>query len=256
MVRSGLRSCLVALVATAAFTQIASAADMPIKAPAPIYQAPIWRWTGFYFGVNAGYGIGQNQTTETVNGVLGLGNLLLTDHTLAPQGFVGGGQIGYNWQFAPNWLLGVEADFQGTSQKDSSCTFECGIAPLNASQKMPWFGTARARLGYVNGDYLWYVTGGGAWAKIDSDYSVSGFGISGDSASFSETKGGFAVGGGVETHLAGNWTAKLEYLYVDLGTITNTYATPNSFGAGSSLTVDSKIRDNIVRVGLNYKLTP
>jgi outer membrane immunogenic protein len=252
---------LVALVATAASAQVASAADMPMKAPAPMYQAPIWNWTGFYLGANAGYGIGRNQTTQTANGAalaLGLGNLALTEDTMAPQGFVGGGQIGYNWQWTPNWLLGVEVDFQGTSQKDSSCSLECGIASLNASQKMPWFGTARARLGYVNGDNLWYVTGGGAWAKIDSDYSLSatGIGLGSDSASFSETKGGFAVGAGVENHLGGNWTAKLEYLYMDLGTITNTYATPNSFGAGGSVTVDSKIRDNIVRVGLNYKLTP
>jgi outer membrane immunogenic protein len=249
------RSYFFALLATAAFTQVASAADMPIKAPAPLYQAPIWSWNGLYVGVNAGYGIGWNRTTQTVNGIGGVGGLLLTNDTLAPQGFVGGGQIGYNWQWTPNWLLGVEVDFQGTSQKDSSCSLECGLIPLNASQKMPWFGTARARLGYVNGNNLWYVTGGGAWAKINSDYSVNGFGGGTDPASFTETKGGFAVGAGVETHLAGNWTAKLEYLYVDLGTITNTYATP-SLGAGTSVTVDSKIRDNIVRVGLNYKLTP
>jgi outer membrane immunogenic protein len=253
MLRSRLRSYFVALVATAAFTQVASAADLPTKAPM-LYPARAWSWTGFYVGVNAGYGIGWNRTTQSVNGSF-LGSAVITEDTLAPQGFVGGGQLGYNWQMTPNWLLGVEVDFQGTSQKDSSCTVFCGTSALNASQKMPWFGTARARLGYVNGDNLWYVTGGGAWAKINSDYSTSGFGAS-DSASFTDTKVGFAVGAGVETHLAGNWTAKLEYLYMDLGTITNTFATPTSFGAGSSLTVDSKIRDNIIRVGLNYKLTP
>jgi outer membrane immunogenic protein len=253
MLRSRLRSYFAALLATAAFTQVASAADLTTKAPM-LYAAPAWSWAGLYVGVNAGYGIGSNPTTQGGNGAgFGLGNLALTQDTMAPQGFVGGGQIGYNWQWTPNWLLGVEVDFQGTSQKDSSCSVECGLLPLNASQTMPWFGTARARVGYVNGDYLWYVTGGGAWAKVNSDDSVGFFGSTG-SGSFTETKGGFAVGAGVETHLAGNWTAKLEYLYMDLGTITNTYAAPSTLGG--SVTVGSEIRDNIVRVGLNYKLTP
>jgi outer membrane immunogenic protein len=233
----------------------ASAADMFVKAPYTA-AAPSWSWTGLYIGGNAGYGIGLNQTTQTANAAAGfLASVPITEDTMAPQGFVGGGQIGYNWQVSPNWLVGVEGDFQGSSQKDSSCSLECGFIPLNASQNLQWFGTARARLGYVTGDYLWYVTGGGAWAKINSDDSISAFGGS-DSASFSDTKGGFAVGAGVETHLAGNWTAKFEYLYMDLGTLTNSFATPNTLGAGSSFTVDSKIRDNIVRVGLNYKLAP
>jgi outer membrane immunogenic protein len=252
MLRSRLRSYFAALLATAAFTQGASAADLPAKAPM-LYPAPAWNWTGVYVGVNAGYGVGSNPTNQAGNGTgFGFGHLGLTQDTMAPQGFVGGGQIGYNWLMTPNWLLGVEVDFQGSTQKDSSCTLECGFFPLHSSQEMPWFGTARARLGYVNGDYLWYVTGGGAWAKVNSDYSLSYLGAT-DSGSSTDTKGGFVVGAGVETHLAGNWTAKLEYLYMDLGTVTNTYATPN---LGGSVTVDSEIRDNIVRVGLNYKLTP
>jgi outer membrane immunogenic protein len=252
MLRSRLRSCLIALFATAAFGPLASAADLPTKAPT-LYPAPAWNWTGFYLGANAGYGVGSNQTSQSVN-VPG-SSLLFTQDSMSPNGFVGGGQIGYNWQMTPNWLLGVEVDFQGTGQKDSSCSLECAVAPLTASQNMPWFGTARARLGYVKGDYLWYVTGGGAWAKINSDYSLSGFGTA-STASFSETKGGIAVGAGVETHLAGNWTAKLEYLYMDLGTVTNTYPTTIALAPGTSFTVASRIHDNVVRVGLNYKLTP
>jgi outer membrane immunogenic protein len=251
--RSGLlASGLVALVATAAITQVASAADLPVKAS--MYPAPAWSWTGLYVGVNAGYGAGLNRTTQTAGNSFVA--VILTRDTMAPQGFVGGGQIGYNWQIRPNWLWGVEADFQGTGQKESTCSLECGLIALNASQKMPWLGTARLRLGYANGDYLWYVTGGGAWAKINSDYSLAGLlgPIFSDSASFSQTKGGFAAGAGVETHLAGSWSAKLEYMYIDLGTVSNAYAT--QFVAGGQVVVDSKIRNNIVRVGLNYKIVP
>lgn len=230
---------------------------MPVKAYKAPMMAPAWNWTGLYVGLNAGYGIGRDQTNQTVNLP---GPFFITADTLAPAGFVGGGQIGYNWQAAPNWLWGVELDFQGTGQEDSSCTFDCGRTfagrTLNAAQKLPWFGTARGRLGYVNGDYLWYVTGGGAWANIKSDYSSVVAGGATDTGSSSHTQGGFAAGAGVETHLSGNWTVKFEYLYLDLGSISDSYVAPNSLCGGCSVTVDSKIRDHIVRVGLNYKIMP
>jgi opacity protein-like surface antigen len=138
---------------------------------------------------------------------------------------------------------------------------DAGLPVDAVQQKLDWFGTVRARIGYINGDYLWYVTGGGAYAKVDSNEAFSvaagvgaGLGSLGG-LNTSTDRGGWVIGGGVETHLSANWTAKLEALYMDLGQITNTYAIATGiFGAGAgSVTVSSNIRDYIFRTGLNYK---
>jgi outer membrane immunogenic protein len=245
-----LRFAALAAVAIIGFASVASAADMPRKAP--VYAPPpppVWSWTGFYIGVNAGGSIGRDPTTqsnESTGEVLG-------SFTMSPAGFVGGGQIGYNWQFAPNWVVGVEGDFQGTSQKDSSCVGDCnntfGDFYYTAEQRLKWFATARARLGYTNGDWLWYVTGGGAWGEIHNDFRV--FTPTDIEASANFNLSGWVIGGGVETHLWGGWTAKAEYLYMDLGSFTDIgIDTPNT---GNTFTMRSDVRDHIVRVGLNYK---
>ncbi len=131
---------------------------------------------------------------------------------------------------------------------------------MTVQQKLDWFGTVRARMGYVNGDYLWYVTGGGAYANVQNIESFSvGAGAGGSGTvgalNMSTDRGGWVVGGGVETHLWYNWTAKLEVLYMDLGQITNSYAiSAGALGLGvGSITVSSNIRDYIFRTGLNYK---
>jgi outer membrane immunogenic protein len=249
-------AALAALIGTPAL-----AADMPLKAPLP--PAPAWSWTGFYLGGNIGYSVGRDPTNQFINAPgAGLGgSVLITADDLSPIGFLGGGQIGYNLQMAPSWLIGIEADFQGADQRGSSCSLECGLESLTVQQKLDWFGTVRARIGYINGDYLWYVTGGGAYAKVDSNEAFSvaagvgaGLGSLGG-LNTSTDRGGWVIGGGVETHLSANWTAKLEALYMDLGQITNTYAIATGiFGAGAgSVTVSSNIRDYIFRTGLNYK---
>jgi outer membrane immunogenic protein len=250
-------AALAALIGTPAV-----AADMPLKAPLP--PAPAWSWTGFYLGGNIGYSVGRDPTNQSINGGLGgVGSILVTTDDLSPIGFLGGVQIGYNWQMASYWLIGIEADFQGADQRGSSCSFECGILSLNAQQKLDWFGTVRARMGYVNGDYLWYVTGGGAYANVQNIDSLGvaigglGAGVGGilGALNMSTNRGGWVVGGGVETHLWYNWTAKVEALYMDLGQITNTYALASGgviLGA-SSVTISSNIRDYIFRTGLNYK---
>jgi outer membrane immunogenic protein len=243
---------LVTAASTITFAQIASAADLPTKAP--VYKAPppVWSWTGFYIGVNAGGSIGRDPTS--VSRVPP--SLTILSQTMSPAGFIGGGQLGYNYQFAPNWVVGLEGDFQGASQTDSFCTGACGgntgitdsvnTQAVTGTQKLEWFATARARLGYTNGDWLWYVTGGGAWAQVHNNLVAQGSLVA--SANFNQS--GWVVGGGVETHLGGGWTAKLEYLYMDLGSITDiaTITIPLL----TTFTQTSDIRDNIVRVGLNY----
>jgi outer membrane immunogenic protein len=100
----------------------ASAADLPVKAPPPVVAAP--GWTGFYLGLNAGGSIGLNSTTQaatytSATPAIGTNGLLNSSNRLAPTGWLAGGQIGYNWQVSPLWVLGLEADWQWTSQKDS-----------------------------------------------------------------------------------------------------------------------------------------
>jgi outer membrane immunogenic protein len=124
-----------------------------------------------------------------------------------------------------------------------------GIYTIDDAQKIKSFATARARFGYTGSPYLWYVTGGAVWAKVHNDLTVFvNFVDQAGSANFNQS--GWTVGGGIETHLWGNWTAKLEYLYLDLGSITDF-----AFQDNRTFTSKSDIRDHIVRVGLNYKLT-
>jgi outer membrane immunogenic protein len=186
-----------ATVAVVGFASVASAADLPVKAP--VYKAPVaapaYSWTGFYIGVNAGGGIGRNPSTAsdvTTGSVIGT-------FTMSPAGFIGGGQIGYNWQFAPNWLLGVEGDMQGATGNDSICSGTCNTLGFyfTDEQKLKWFATARGRFGYTNGDWLWYVTGGGAWGEIHNDFRV--FNPTDFNASANFNLSGWVVGGGVET---------------------------------------------------------
>jgi outer membrane immunogenic protein len=200
----------------------AYAADMPVKAPpAPYIPAPVWNWTGFYIGVNLG-GTWADTNSENFTGDM--------------SGVVGGGQIGYNWQIN-NVLLGVEGDFNGTSLKNDTNLSIAGI-PFSTSGKLPWFATARGRLGWVDGPWLVYATGGAAWVNFEADVSAPGGTISDHT-----TKTGWTAGGGVEWMFLPKWSAKLEYLFVDTDTTEVTL-----FGT----TFDARARQNIVRAGLNY----
>ena len=211
-------ACAAGFVASSA----ASAADLPRKAApyAPAYYAPVW--SGFYAGVNAGYGWASTNITNST----GSSNL---------NGFVYGGQVGYNWQ-AGNLVYGLEGDMQGSSQKRSDTGTIGGIA-FTVDQKLPWFATARGRLGYAMGPWMLYATGGAAW--VNYKLTVSALGAS---ASDNSTKAAFTVGGGVEWMMMQNWSAKLEYLYIDTGNTTTTL-----FGT----TFSGRAKDNVVRVGLN-----
>ncbi|MFT0862254.1 outer membrane protein [Ancylobacter sp. G4_0304] len=194
----------------------AFAADMaqpyPVKAPALVAE-PVFSWTGFYLGGNAGYAWGSGD---------GLADTLAID----PNGWLGGGQIGFNYQFGNNVVLGAEADFQGSDIKDSS---------LGIQSKMDYFGTVRARLGYAFDNIMPYVTGGLAWGhnEVKDQY----LGLTSD-----KTAVGWTVGGGVEYAFDNNWSVKGEYLYMDLG---DDYY--DSIGAKSGMTT------SVVRAGINYK---
>ena len=233
----------------------------------------MWSWTGFYIGGNGGYSVSTDDFTQTL--VFVPGTVLAVSslpHTIAPKGGFGGAQIGFNWQTGPI-VWGVEGDWQGASQTSTTvCGGICGttVLPgvlstaLNTSvyQKVKWFSTARARVGYANDGAMIYVTGGGAWMGIDETDTLGiavtpGGPFFAQGASFSNTKSGYSVGAGIEMRLwLSNWTAKIEYLHLDVSGTTNTFAlSPTLFGVAAPLTTTSgRIRDDIFRVGVNYKV--
>lgn len=265
---SALKTIAIAAFAATVAISSAYAADMApryTKAPPPVVE--VWNWTGFYIGGNIGYSWGRSRDTSSLTN--GAGTVLFTSADRANMdGVIGGGQIGYNWQ-VQNWLWGLEADIQGSDQKGSRdficptgvCTPPFGViavfpgpaVPVNLNQKLEWFGTARGRVGVLaTPRVLFYATGGLAYGEVRTAATIGAgaFGFSN-----SDTRAGYTVGAGVEGVIGGNWTAKLEYLYVDLGRTTGSFLTTIPALGGGFLThnYSSRITDNIVRVGLNYK---
>lgn len=292
------RTLLVAAAIGMLLAPRAYAADMAVphiytKAP-PVIVDPTYNWSGFYAGINVGYGWGRSGTTT--NFVDNSGNALLSSSagTFGLDGAIGGGQIGYNWQ-RDAFVVGLEADFQGSGRKgsvDALCagapdglqdgvctpghrgdnTFDPALpVTFNLTQKLDWFGTVRGRLGVaVTPRVLLYGTGGLAYGRVSTSGSVSAINVGGFpgadggtftpvAASFSNstTKVGWSAGAGVEGAFADNWSARLEYLYVDLGTVSGSLATPVIALSGAPLVVGyrSHITDNIVRFGVNYRFS-
>jgi len=234
-----------AIVALAAGS--ASAADLAAR---PVYKAPppapVYSWTGVYWGVNVGYSWGQAKNDVNVFGIP-------ASDSQDVNGVIGGGQIGINWQVA-NWVFGLESDIQASGQKGSSSGAIGDVLgesfAFSADHKLEWFGTSRVRIGFLPVEnILLYATGGVAYGQVKSSYAIVG--NAGDSATldFKNFRAGWTVGAGIEGLLGGGWSAKLEYLYVDLGKNTTTAV----FDGVTIASVDSKFTDNIVRVGLNYK---
>jgi len=278
----------IALLAT--FGGSAMAADMPVKArPAPV--CPGCNWNGWYIGANVGGSIGWDRKQDNVSvlpggvpfgGVFpGVFNPVASiGDTRSPVGVIGGAQIGFNWE-ANHWLFGLEADFNWTSQRDtlisqnflaSTVAAASATVAFTDEQRLRWLTTWRARLGWTYDCWLWYVTGGAAWGEVESNYSLTqvslnvpggvNFGSGSAVAGFTQRKTGWTVGGGMEASLAAlgapsAWSLKLEYLYVDLGSINNVVTAPLTgaavFPTSVTLASDSKIRDHIIRVGLNYR---
>ena len=183
------------------------------------------------------------------------------------RGRVFGVQTGYNFQ-SGSWLWGVEADLQLTGQV-SNPVFTCPggicnpagpvVAAFDQNQKMDWFGTLRQRFGgLVTPDLLLYVTGGAAVAGISTSGNVFGYDPNGNPAvnAFSNRSinAGWTAGGGVEAHLGGHWTGKIEYLYMDFGSV-NASST-NQQNMTLTAQFNSHITDQLVRAGLNYKFDP
>ncbi|HEU4660532.1 MAG TPA: outer membrane protein [Pseudolabrys sp.] len=209
-----------AMCATCATTATtATAADLGRALPtkAPEYVPPMYSWTGFYLGINGGGGWGTSSFSAP-----------FTTGSFDTSGGVVGGTIGYNWQTGPV-VFGLEGDIDWSGIRgDTIC------APLTSCEtRNDWLGTFRGRLGYAANMFMPYITGGLAVGNIKTN--IPGFGSS------DETNAGWTIGAGLETKIAGPWSAKIEYLFVDLGR------------GDSVLGSDAKFRTNLVRAGVNYR---
>jgi outer membrane immunogenic protein len=227
------RLILAGVAGLAALTMItsANAADiarrqaMPTKAPA--YFAP-YNWTGFYIGINGGGGWGNSDWTDALG----------STGSFDISGGLVGGTVGYNWQMN-QFVFGLEGDIDWSGIKGSTSGGIC--TGFSCETRNNWLATGRGRIGYAFDRFMPYITGGVAVGDVKA--SVAGFGSSTD------TRVGWTVGGGLEASIAGQWTAKIEYLYVDLGNTSCDAATCGGLG----FPADVDFRTNIVRAGVNYR---
>ena len=237
----------IAIGALLAGTAMASAADLAVKARPVVPPVPVFSWTGFYAGINGGIGGDKvDYPFSALNNTYG-GNVGMNSF-----GGFGGGQIGYNWQFAPNWVFGIEADIQGSGIKSDLNGTINNLGSISAGTELTYFGTVRGRLGYSLGSTLFYATGGLVYGNVKTRVQEAFLGGAID-ATFSHTKAGYAVGGGIESPFeflglfGPNWTSKTEYLYVDLGRTTDTYTV-----SGTTHVFSTRVEEHVFRTGLNY----
>jgi outer membrane immunogenic protein len=206
------------------------AADIPAKAPA--YKAPVvapaYNWTGLYIGINGGYGWGRVDWTYVVGGTT-------ANHDTS--GGLIGATLGYNHQVG-NWVFGLEGDWAWAEVKGSTA---CPNAAFSCRSELQSIGTIRGRVGYAWNNFLPYLTGGWAFGDQRIETVNAAAGTNGTS----HTASGWTFGGGLEYGINNTWSAKLEYLYADLGT--------DRYTVDNALQVDARHKVNIFRAGLNYR---
>jgi outer membrane immunogenic protein len=270
MIMRRIQCALIAAVAAIGFASVASvasAADMPVKAPPPV-MAPALVWNGFYVGGNVGAGWTRADVSTTnssgLPGIFGVpANIAAVnaagtgslDHGAT---ITGGLQVGYNWQFSPKWLAGVEADINSFSQTQTlTGVAATTIGPLTVTNTLgtKWLATFRGRLGVTSGDWLAYVTGGAALTDQTYTQTFSGTLIPGPafgSSTVTSTKAGWTAGLGAE-RMFGAWSVKAEWLYVQFaGLTTNTTIGVPAGNTQLATGTTGHLNENIVRVGLNY----
>lgn len=254
----------------------ALAADIVYKAPPP--PPPVWSWTGFYLGLNAGAVVNDSSYNTYPTGCYiapapcaggpPLNPFRSASATFNGAALTGGVQAGYNWQTG-RMVWGIEADWNGTGQNQTinqsivlpAPPFAVGNFLNTTSEKMNWFGTVRGRVGFLaTPSLLLYGTGGLAYGHVSSSTTDS-FTATPDvyNASVSTTRTGWTAGAGTEWMVAPKWSLKAEYLYVDLGTLSYTVPCVNGVASCTApvppptYQTDLRLRDNIFRVGVNYR---
>jgi outer membrane immunogenic protein len=199
------KTMLLASAAGAALIPTAQAADLPLKGPAMVRAPAVSPWAGWYIGAHLGGAAQHNSWWED---------------DYAGSSFIAGGQIGYNWQRG-NFVYGIEADGSWLS-KGKEVTEGFGSSVATYGTNITWLATVRGRMGLVFGDTMAYVTGGLAFGEIETkEFGTAGFGGPGRQWTYSETRVGWVIGGGVEHMLTPRWTIGVEGLFVDFGHFTN-----------------------------------
>ncbi|HET7851091.1 MAG TPA: outer membrane protein [Pseudolabrys sp.] len=236
------------------------AADVPVKAPA---AAPVsyFSWAGPYVGLHAGYawsadpGVGCTVSPPGSQSACMDGGVFLGAPDVNTKGFMGGLQLGYNWQVSNNWVFGIETDFSGMDVHDAAhfATTDPNYANAQVASRYDWLGTVRGRAGFAMDRTLIYATGGFAYARLSQSYFD---GNPAHSASASGVRTGWTVGAGLQYALDQNWSVKGEYLYVNLQNTNLTSvldAGVPGFAPPTTTSFHFKNDLNIVRVGLNYR---
>ena len=270
-----MRKTLATALLIAGTTASAYAADLPSRT-APVYAPPplpFFTWTGGYFGINAGYAFDYNSRFRTfngdgtANGVPPLGTTRPAVATVSSDGFTGGGQVGYNYQFGAGSgiVVGLEADAAYTDVSKTSNIFQVDRFTRLHSD-MDFLGTVRGRVGYAFDRFMIYGTGGFAYGDVDQKarFFAPGSAVTSYFGSHSGIQTGYAYGGGVEYALptdsflnffhSSAVTIKAEYLHYDLGTKSLAVAsTGETLGATGTYTQRIHTDGDLARVGLNYK---
>lgn len=280
-----LRCILLGSVGAIALAGTAFAADLPMQAPPQLLPPPP-AWTGLYMGLNAGYEWAASKSVNTTaspffaaptwSTELALSSSLATGSApVNSNGFIGGFEVGYNYQLATSFVVGLEADIQGIVGSNSTGSFsgsgipvgfprETIVSTVQSTNKLDYLGTVRGRLGYlVTPTLLIYGDGGLAYGEVQTSTNIFQENLPFSSPAFgsfgvhTKTQVGWAVGGGLEWMFLPNWSVKAEYLYYNLGSVTNTLS-PLSFRQGGTLLYSSgplstaRFNGNIVRAGINY----
>ena len=257
----------------AVFAGIGSTAawSADVAAPVPRVPAQVYNWTGFYIGGDVGVaGAKQNVVSNFVQGPTNTTNGSSTNeqpNPIADTPFVGGGYAGFNWQFSPSLVAGIEGDWQSVRSRFSFCrqttpdSDSCsdnfrGFA--NVGGGVDWVATARGRLGWVTGPVMLYGTAGVAFADVKTSLGLSclQFGCGEDdfhpqsaSANSSTHKTGWVAGAGVEWMFAQNWIVRGEYQHIDLGSVSAALS-PNCF---CTLSATQKVNLDVLRAGVSFK---
>jgi outer membrane immunogenic protein len=263
--------CLIGAMTGTSLAADVAVSELRVPRAIPIVQAV--KWTGLYFGVNAGYSR-TNVTTITLFQhtepfieqadlfspfqveFAGVGRSRGVTSSTTLSGAVAGGQIGFNWQ--TGWLvLGIEADGQWTGGENAvsvSCGARCTLAD---TVKLKSFWSGRFRIGYAFDRFLAYATVGGAVASASHDLTLTLGGITANFVTLSGSKTGLAYGAGLEGLLWDNWSAKVEYLYLDIDNLVSEGFPPgNLFSRSVEVTVTSRFPEHVLRAGLNYRFGP
>jgi outer membrane immunogenic protein len=237
-----MKKLLLASVGVVAMATAAAAADLPARYPAqaPAYVAAVYNWTGFYVGAHVGWArVDLDSTVVAAPPGFGTGGL----GGSSDDGFLGGGQVGFNYQVGV-WVFGIEGDIAWTDIGRSGTFAPLPGVLVTDSVGVDWLATVTGRIGYAFGNALVYAKGGVAWMDWSSNVTVTGLVGGPFTATGGATETGWTVGAGLEYGFTPNWSAKIEYNYLDFG---------SERTAAGGFAVDTDLSTHIVKAGINYR---